>query len=578
MLDFQSPMENSEIEDVPSTKIAADSMPTPVSEPDVPVIAEEISHISLSGKSPESSNNVNAKIKYTLDLDDTKTGDQLTIGEKNPLFDLAIFNSDFKLDEENHQSESSRSPTIFAVIVEAQGHVELFENSKEESLKRSNDTQDSDAEKPEVERSNFETVELPVTKAYGKDLVKITKINETRIHIHSQSLIEVIREVVDYYPSQNLDGRVVIIQKPYWVLIHHEKELHEKHTRLTEQPECTEADKEKAEHLKALLDFIKPQSMKLLQPILPLLKNKVPTVSFDGLRYLLKPGTLAYYKYDNKWIGYIILRVNPETKRRSSKIANWSVSVWYLEWSYHAYQIETKFDIESFEGERDIASLKVIPREYWDANDNNARRKKFEDRGLKKMTLLKSGHKQMEYKGKTAEEEERQYHGRIIVDDLKGLAMKADTVSKWTSQPNGLTDDKWMGREDDSSDDDSDDEDGDVERTGHVERMHEIDPITNPPKPVMKEGFHEIIQALSASQHTEKAQWYADYIKGKGRGAIILLHGPPGVGKTYSVECVANSTGRPLLALTIADIGTKEDMIETELSSWFYLAERWKAI
>ncbi|TGO81532.1 hypothetical protein BPOR_1117g00040 [Botrytis porri] len=54
--------------------------------------------------------------------------------------------------------------------------------------------------------------------------------------------------------------------------------------------------------------------------------------------------------------------------------------------------------------------------------------------------------------------------------------------------------------------------------------------------------------------------------------------GPPGVGKTYSVECVAISTGRPLLALTIADIGTKEDMIETELSSWFYLAERWKAV
>ncbi|KAF7951958.1 hypothetical protein EAE96_007255 [Botrytis aclada] len=169
-----------------------------------------------------------------------------------------------------------------------------------------------------------------------------------------------------------------------------------------------------------------------------------------------------------------------------------------------------------------------------------------------------------------------------------------------------------MGREDDS-DDDEDDEDGDVGRTrtsklaeleefgelksieldklskeqlflmlpsipcyalnikswctGHVERMHKIEPITNPPKPVMKDSFHEIIQALSASQHTGKAQWYADSTKGKGRGVIILLH-----------ECVAISTGRPLLALTIADIGTKEDMIETVLSSWFYLAERWKAV
>ncbi|TGO41155.1 hypothetical protein BHYA_0025g00040 [Botrytis hyacinthi] len=98
--------------------------------------------------------------------------------------------------------------------------------------------------------------------------------------------------------------------------------------------------------------------------------------------------------------------------------------------------------------------------------------------------------------------------------------MKADTVSKWTSRYNVSTDDKWMGREDDSSSDDSDDSD---DSDGSIERT-------------------------------------------------------TGVGKTYSVECVAILTGRPLLALTIADIGTKKDMIETELSSWFYLAERWKAV
>jgi hypothetical protein len=43
-------------------------------------------------------------------------------------------------------------------------------------------------------------------------------------------------------------------------------------------------------------------------------------------------------------------------------------------------------------------------------------------------------------------------------------------------------------------------------------------------------------------------------------------------------ECTAIETGRPLLALTIADIGTKEETMETKLSYWFYLAERWKAV
>jgi hypothetical protein len=35
----------------------------------------------------------------------------------------------------------------------------------------------------------------------------------------------------------------------------------------------------------------------------------------------------------------------------------------------------------------------------------------------------------------------------------------------------------------------------------------------------------------------------ADQIKGKGEGRVILLHGSPGLGKTYTVECIAEYTG-----------------------------------
>ena len=54
--------------------------------------------------------------------------------------------------------------------------------------------------------------------------------------------------------------------------------------------------------------------------------------------------------------------------------------------------------------------------------------------------------------------------------------------------------------------------------------------------------------------------------------------GPPGVGKTYTVECIAQSTGRPLIALTIGDLLLEEDKIEARLLNWFELAEKWKAI
>jgi len=36
--------------------------------------------------------------------------------------------------------------------------------------------------------------------------------------------------------------------------------------------------------------------------------------------------------------------------------------------------------------------------------------------------------------------------------------------------------------------------------------------------------------------------WTADFIQSKGEGQIFLLHGPPGVGKTYTAECIAELT------------------------------------
>lgn len=65
---------------------------------------------------------------------------------------------------------------------------------------------------------------------------------------------------------------------------------------------------------------------------------------------------------------------------------------------------------------------------------------------------------------------------------------------------------------------------------GHVELMDEIDPVANLSKPVMKEGFHEIIQALSASQHIGKDQWYAVSIKGKeAEESFFFFTVPPNI-------------------------------------------------
>ncbi|KAK8081104.1 ATPase [Apiospora hydei] len=92
--------------------------------------------------------------------------------------------------------------------------------------------------------------------------------------------------------------------------------------------------------------------------------------------------------------------------------------------------------------------------------------------------------------------------------------------------------------------------------------------------------------------------WGADFIQTKGEGQIFLLHGGPGVGKTYVsrekhsilsklsltiqprllAKCIAELIGRPLLSLTCADFGTDARSMENILSKWFKLAESWGAV
>ena len=104
---------------------------------------------------------------------------------------------------------------------------------------------------------------------------------------------------------------------------------------------------------------------------------------------------------------------------------------------------------------------------------------------------------------------------------------------------------------------------------------------------VLPSEKQDLIKALVHKYTTAKgsrrfkkaeATWSADPIPNKGEGQIFLLHGPPGAGKTFTAECVAEFTSRPLLSLTCGDIGTDEYRVEENLGKWFKLAEIWGAV
>ncbi|KAG8169823.1 hypothetical protein KVR01_000568 [Diaporthe batatas] len=106
-------------------------------------------------------------------------------------------------------------------------------------------------------------------------------------------------------------------------------------------------------------------------------------------------------------------------------------------------------------------------------------------------------------------------------------------------------------------------------------------------KAVIKSLVHRYTVADTATANALRGEgpqsklsrpWTADFIKNKGDGQIFLLHGGPGVGKTYTAECIAEATRRPLLSLTCGDFGTDATIVEQRLSKWFRLAEVWGAV
>ncbi|KAK2042621.1 P-loop containing nucleoside triphosphate hydrolase protein [Colletotrichum somersetense] len=66
-----------------------------------------------------------------------------------------------------------------------------------------------------------------------------------------------------------------------------------------------------------------------------------------------------------------------------------------------------------------------------------------------------------------------------------------------------------------------------------------------------------------------------DLVRGKGRGLIILLHGPPDSGKPSTAETIAAYSDRPLYSITCGNIGTNIQDVEENLQFHTRLAEKW---
>jgi hypothetical protein len=96
-------------------------------------------------------------------------------------------------------------------------------------------------------------------------------------------------------------------------------------------------------------------------------------------------------------------------------------------------------------------------------------------------------------------------------------------------------------------------------------------------KLVLPKGEKELAWSFVENKILSKGR-FDDFISDKGRGLIILMFGPPGVGKTFTAEAIAERSRVPLYSVSAGDLGTEPAEVELALDRALELCRMWNAM
>lgn len=98
---------------------------------------------------------------------------------------------------------------------------------------------------------------------------------------------------------------------------------------------------------------------------------------------------------------------------------------------------------------------------------------------------------------------------------------------------------------------------------------------------VLNQDFKELIVALiddKTTQATDDEPNFDDFVPGKGKGIVMLLCAPPGVGKTLTAEEVSEHSKSPLYRINVQDLGNEVYAMERGLQKAMRRCSHWNGV
>jgi hypothetical protein len=92
---------------------------------------------------------------------------------------------------------------------------------------------------------------------------------------------------------------------------------------------------------------------------------------------------------------------------------------------------------------------------------------------------------------------------------------------------------------------------------------------------VLAEDTKMLVRAFVAQQGHSL---FKDVLAGKRGASVVLLHGPPGVGKTLTAEAMAENFHKPLYPVSMGELGENSREVEERLQVVLELCAAWDCI